>query len=141
MDFGPVPFAIQDLKDRLNFLADLLAKYPNLYVQPTWDGEMFFTRDVNKQVTHFEQVDPMAYNFYLEDEQFKVKIYADPPSVNVFSHTGFEMDWIVEIILDEINPKVLVDLMKKVNSKYLTEPNKKVPYINMWLEKYKNEIL
>jgi hypothetical protein len=140
MNSGPLPVVLQEMKYKINYYSDLLDKYPHLHIEQTWDGERLFTKDVNQIITSFEPVGSMGFDFYCFDEQFKTKIYADPSGVNVCTDEYYEVDWLPELFPDNLNPKVLVDLMKEINSHYINNSyyHDKLPILKEWFNKFYN---
>ena len=136
MQSGPVKSVIKEMKAIISDLEVLVQKYPHLYVEQTWDGDKYFTPDVNKIVDSFEKVSAGGYFFYIKEGN--TKIYADPMGCDTETDEGYEYDWLPEIVDSEINPAVLVKLMRKINSKYVGSDvyYKILPYLKDWFNKY-----
>lgn len=116
-------------------MEELLKKYPDLQKEYYDDREIYFTPMVNTIVNQFEEQGG-GFVFYIQEGNYK--IYADPRGCYTVTDTGYEYDWLNEIINDEINPEILVKVMRHVNSKYLTDKDyhRKMPYLKEWLSKY-----
>src|ERR1700690_728474 len=113
---GPGAEVINNLEAKILELKILGKKYPHLRIESTWEDERYVTCDVNKTVDQFEHVSASGYNFYLLDGNYK--IYADPSGCYTETDEGYEFNWLPEIIDDEINPLVLIRLMRHINSMY-----------------------
>jgi len=136
---GPVPVVIQSLKDRIEYLEKCLQIYPNLMINPDWEsGEYLSSTDVNKKADQFKAVG-YGFHFFYYDKKLKQNIFTYPIGVNVYTDEWYELDWLPELLEDEINPKVLVKLMRHVGSHYISNDyyHKKMPFIPDWLKKYK----
>lgn len=125
------------MKKQLEEMEKLVKKYPNIQAEYDWDdNQIYFTSNVNKIVDSFDEMGNGGYNFYIQDGDYK--IYADPRGAYTETDAGYEYDWLPEIVDDEINPALLVKLMRHINSIYLYNKDyqRKMPYLKEWFEKY-----
>lgn len=117
-------------------MEELRKKYPSIQSECLDSVIRYYTPDVNEIVDQFIEVYPDKFELFIQDGPHK--IYADPRGVHPKTDTGLEYNWLPEIVDDEINPALLVKIMRHINSHYLTDKyyQKKMPYIKEWLNKY-----
>jgi hypothetical protein len=110
---------IVELKRKeLNSLLALYVTCPDARIEFTAQGSIYTSSEMNKLVDSLEVIIPNEkFAFYRMHDN--VKIYADPYAVTVKTSMSYayELDWLSSVIT--INPVLLVQLMEKINSKYI----------------------
>jgi hypothetical protein len=126
----------------LQKLSNVYFNYPDARVEFSPLGNIFVTDEANKIVNCLEEIIPNEkYAFYFLRNG--IKMYADPYSITVKTGVGdgYELEWLSEVIC--INPAILVQLMEKINSRYITNLyfyQKRYPQLKKWISAYAKNV-
>lgn len=128
---------IKTKQRELDRLVTLESKYPAAIIHYSASGMIYSDPSVNKEVDSFEIIAaPDKYGFYLTTEE-GYKIYAHPAAVQVKHGNSSENDWLGHCLT--INPKVIIELMTEINSKYLKCLDihaRRFPLLVEWVVRY-----
>jgi len=129
-------------KTELDNLNKIYKLYPNVSINYSPNGIIFTDSSLNKKVDTLETIVPgIKFGFYYKFND--VKIYSDPCNV-VVSNGYTEINWLGNC--SEINPKLIISLMKKIKSFYLHDfiyQSFRFPSLIKWIAQYdpENEVL
>ncbi len=128
---------IKDKEAELRQLTELYRELPNVEVHYGPLGIVYCDESINKKADTLEEFVPkMRYGFSFTNKM-GVKIFSKPYAVQTRYCIDYETDWLSDSL--SINSKLLVELMIKINSKYLSRLdhyNSRFPHLVEWVVRY-----